>query len=944
MFKRKLLATSLILLTPQLFAEQENNVSHNLDIQVEQVGPALNRLAEQSGVEILYLSNDVEGITTQPIDGEYSVQQALDMLLQGTSLKYEVDENDRVYIKSSSVSVGGGQGLLLADNGAATTSLYNSSNSAEPAEEKQPVVTGRSIEEVTVTSRRREESLQAVPISVTAFSPEDIQSATMTDIGQLAELTPGFNTLSAPGDTQFVPNIRGHVQGEVSAASDPAVGVYVDEVYYAYTTGSLANTFDVERVEVLKGPQGTLFGRNSTGGAISITTKRPNHDGISGVLQTKIGSDGRRDLNGMINLPLVEDKLSARFVMINKEQDGFFTSPLTGAEFRGEDQTSFRGSILWDISEDTSLTLIVDESESETGGAFYFLAPTALSAPGAGNFVNSVGLLEDATRGLGPDADGYSPTLAQVNRSIDDIFDDGTILTGSTTGAAAESEGIQLIGETSVGGIDFKAITAYREAFNRAFFDLDGSEVGSFSTRIDDGGDQFTVELQASSSNELFGNNLDWVGGIFYLDQSGFSETIGILFPHFDTDASDGLNRPFLRSVDEENESKAAYFQFDYEFIEDTRFTAGIRYTKDDKKQIGENFSGLFATEADAAATGGLVTSGWSYTNFAVDYSDGLSNLGAVFPSAASGEFSTCRYDSAVLDAPDVCRATIEDSFSEISWTLGLDHQFVEDDDRSIYGFYRFSRGYRSGGHNLRGSNAAGLEPFEPEFVDVHEIGIKADWLNKRLRTNVNFFYEKYSDIQLTVIDGIPPVSRTENAAEATFIGGELEVIALATDNLKLSTTMAWLDQEFDEFTESVNTGGACSTPTGVLLPGGQLCDRSSEAFLDSPELTATFSAEYMMPLSVGNLVLRGDYIWRDDTTLLPTNPIPDNQQDAFGLINLRASLKLMDDLVDLSLYCRNCADEAYWSNVQSLGVGIEGVGAPGVPRHYGLEATWRFE
>lgn len=776
------------------------------------------------------------------------------------------------------------------------------------------------IEEIIVTARRREESLQTVPVAVTAFSGEDLRGGTLSDISSIANLTPGYNTLGGPGDGNFSPTIRGHFQTDPTAAGDPAVPVIIDEVYYGFSHGQLANSFDIQSVQVLKGPQGTTFGRNTTGGLLVVSTNRPVLGEFEGLGNVKLGNEGRNDYNLMLNLPLIDDELAFRGVIVSKNRNGFFRSTVTGQEQKDEELKSVRGSLLWEPTDATKITVVGDYLQTRNGAIpFLFnraIGPTLTIAAG----------LEDLLVG----GDGSDTSRATCSlMTVQELFDDRETCLGANTASEIDTWGVVGIFEHDFSDtLGAKFITSYRDAELNAHYDTDASNITGVDPNLIDGGTQYQAEFQVFGDNDVVGLPVSWLGGAFFFTQDATSNSDNYTLPVFGSPY-----QPSRRVVGEDNQSVAGYFQMDVEVAENTRLTAGTRYTRDTKEQSSFFIEGLFASEAIADAfAAGSRAGRRSVPGFTVNYNP-------AFPGAVStGAFSLCRFDDAILDDPsdpNNCTVTRQDKYDAFTWTFGADREFLTgDEDNDLFAYVRYARGFKAGRQNVRGAGAElAFTDVDPEIVDNYEFGLKGDWMGGVLRTNLSGFYQEYTDIQLQVIALVGGVAGSiqENAGSATYWGGELEVEAVPFENFWIRATGAYINQEWDEFFDFSG-------------PGGTLRDRRDEKFVNTPEWTASISAQYTHPVDYGDYSVRVDYSWRDMVFHdADKGDLDIFQQEAFALVNARAALQMSDPNLELALFCQNCANKAYVNSTSDLLIIGHATGNPGQPRTWGAEITWRF-
>ncbi|RIK94254.1 MAG: hypothetical protein DCC73_06740 [Proteobacteria bacterium] len=394
------------------------------------------------------------------------------------------------------------------------------------------------IEEVIVTAERREESLQKVPIAITAFSAEQFNRSGLQTTVDLQYRTPGlvFTTNAALGQ----PYIRGIGTDIINVGTDPSVAVHVDGLYQTRATASVQDLFDIERVEVVKGPQGTLYGRNATGGAINILTKEPSNE-LEASGDFLYGNYDKVRARGMVNVPIMEDKVALRVSGFIANRDGYTRDILRNVRVDDEDVWAVRGKLRMELSEDVSLSLSADH------------------------------MIERSTRNLAPKVnpnlpsparDLFGAVISQHPRIVQYNNDLFTNLDHTTFTAHLEWD---------LGDVIFKSITGYTHAKNDIELDIDGTEI-DFTWDIENENDKvFSQEFQLASANN---EKLQWVVGAFYLHEKAEQH-----FQIFITPLAANIDYPVVNRVD----AYALFGQGSYNVSEKLRLTAGLRYSYEKK-------------------------------------------------------------------------------------------------------------------------------------------------------------------------------------------------------------------------------------------------------------------------------------------------------------------------------------------------------------------------
>lgn len=834
-------------------------------------------------------------------------------------------------------------------------------------------VKAQGIEEIVVTARKREESLQTVPVAVTAFSSEELTGQISRDLADLSNLIPNFTGTG---------NIRGLQDNIGLVTGDAAVGLYLDGAYLARSENRSVPIVAIERTEVLRGPQGTLFGRNTTGGAINIITKKP-HGEFAGSAEFLVGNFGRNDYTVDLNLPLMGDELAARLTYESRNRSGVENNLTTGQEVGQDDRNAFFGSVLWNPSDDLEVIVRGDWRTINNGNTRHnltgFTGVTEIVGgpnPGSANLSKAILDLSDGTSDaiFGPGAVcpgtggfcflglGSSPGLILIDYLggsptpddfIVDFYKDGKFgeLHGNENEFLKREEwGVNFTATYDIdGNMGTKFIASYRDMNSENNQDIDGLPVTILQADLVEAQTQFQAEWQIYGTNEIFGFNTEWIGGAYYFKEHGDDDSF--------SNALVGFNpfNPRFITGEANNNSVAGFGSLDIDLMEDVTLNMGGRYTRDMKQLISRNSIGAFPS---AAAAGGLASAVSVFTDagevgsfaFQTDKTQFRDDLGFEATGGnKEGIWTICAVNNSsdVLDTPGVCEATFRDKFDAFTWNFGLDWQAIDTADSSLLGYFNYSRGYRSGGQNLR--DVFGDNAFLPEYVRSYEVGIKSDWFGGNLRVNLAAFDLDYQNIQVTTIvntaGGLSQL--TGNAATATIRGFEGEVTAVplpdTISGLTLRGTVGYQDAAYDDFPDRQPAiDGLPFHPVNNPLV---LIDRTDEPFTSTPEWNYSLSGIYNHSLDIGDLTLRADWSWND--VIHRSNTSRDvnlTSGKAYGLLNARAALQLLDPNLELALWCKNCTDKLYKSGaisfVNNLGPILS---TRGELRTFGGEITWRF-
>lgn len=445
---------------------------------------------------------------------------------------------------------------------------------AQPALAQEQTDAADGLEEIIVTATRRAENLQDVPIAITAITADALDARGIDNIAEASTLVPNLNlTHGRDASSQATIHIRG--VGQSDEHGDPGVGIYVDGVFLARSYGALFDLYDLERVEVLRGPQGTLFGRNSIGGAISLVTREPGNERE---FSTQLGyeSFGGLSFRGSASLPIVEDVLSARISVAASNSDGFTLNALNGERLNDQGMIGGRVAVRYTPTSDFEINAAIEMINDDANAPASFISAVR---PGPG-----LDFVEDF---IGPVSDYVIGGPAGV--SVGD--GERTIFLDASNDSALTVWGTHLTAEWDLGAFSLKSISAYREVENTIRSDLDGSPLVILDQRSEDmTQSQFSQEFQALG--DAFGGRGHWLLGAYYFDEEQSLPIIVRLVPDL------GADLDFTRTVNQTAESVALFGSFTYDLTDQLSITAGGRYTDETK-----TFNALRRTIA-----GGVVT------------------------------------------------------------------------------------------------------------------------------------------------------------------------------------------------------------------------------------------------------------------------------------------------------------------------------------------------
>lgn len=627
------------------------------------------------------------------------------------------------------------------------------------------------MDEITVTARKREEGLQDTPIAVSAFSGESLEARGIDRLDGIMTITPNVTFVNANGNGGSSNNaqvyIRGVGQQDFVPTSDPGVGMYVDGVYLARSVGAVLDLIDVERIEVLRGPQGTLFGRNTIGGAISIHTIKP-HEEFDAKIKGKLGSDERRDLQGKINIPLT-DNLFAALSLASQRQDGFIENETTGKSLGDDDTLAARGSLRWLASDDLELNFSADYNRSRTNGNAVRVdsQPNRISLnPDSDVWLHNV--LLGVNSPLPPFIaanmrNGCDATPANPAGTNQFCANANTIQLGENSGNTPSFDNSEIMGTsitldwTIADGLDFKSITAYRKISSHFRYDSDATPF-SLQDQVEDLFEQEQISQEFQLLGTALDDRLSWILGAYYFTEDG-DNTNPVSFVPIQGVSGGGF----------ENESRAVFAQATYDLTDQLHLTLGLRYTHDDKE-------------------------------FSVSPGQQLITVNLAPPGTALQVIDIGTYD---VDEED------------LTPMVNLSYDWNDE----LMTYITYSEGFKSGGFQQRVAGPLGSAPeYEPEYVDSLEVGFKYRNSDNSFVLNGAAFYAEYTDIQLEVFRGIAPI--LENAGEAEMQGLELEVRWAPLDTWFVEGAMGYLDTEITKADPAAtNSGGPAKGDTLPDVP-----------------------------------------------------------------------------------------------------------------------------
>ena len=763
------------------------------------------------------------------------------------------------------------------------------------------------IEELVVTARRREETVQEVPIPVTALDGEGLRDRAADDLTDLTRLTPNmnFNVSGVSRNTAQV-FLRGIGQVNWAPSQDPKIGTYVDGVYLGRPQGGVFDFMDIDRVEVLRGPQGTLFGRNTTAGLVHIISNRPS-DEFDYSVGAGIGNDNARRVEGMLNLPL-NDVLAARFAFQSREADGYVRNVGTGEDWGDENSSSARLSLRWTPNDRVHADLIIEAYKAD-----------------------ETALLASCEWGGPPNGADTAPFTVMWAAWVFNVYDEmrnsciGTSPYRSNdndpdNSSDAETYSYTLDLSVDLGFADLTSITSFRDLTSyNGTWGWGTDAVGTASLievlgTTDDEGDQWSQEFRLSGI--AMNDRLDWVVGVYAFEENNVINLdvpllrgavapdcavwpvwcfpsgipglpLGVL-----VQGAFQINASRNQEMDGTNASQAVFGEVTWRFADAWSLTAGARYSRDKREfQRSDWFIG-----------------------------------GALRPG------HSCRPGAGPVRNGSTCMDDV--SFNEVTPRAILSWDVAE----NVMLYAGWSKGYSSGGFN----QDVAIRPYDPEISGNWEGGMKSTWANGTRLLNLTAFHNTYENQQITVsriVNGFPTADLI-NAQEATLFGVEGEFRVELPAGWYTQGTFGWMNGEYDEFTVLDNLGLLGQAPVIVER------DLSHTETIRGAPYTYSLALGKTQVLANGG-VLAGQVGWAFRGRLYNTlETRQSSRQGKYGLLDARFVWALPNGQTSISLTGNNLLGRVYYLGAVDLtGPGDLGTNSKywAEPRRFRLEVTHRL-
>ncbi|MGX1197104.1 iron complex outermembrane receptor protein [Parvibaculum sp. MBR-TMA-1.3b-4.2] len=796
------------------------------------------------------------------------------------------------------------RGMSLAGRLLAGTALCVSlsaaaipARAADTADDTAIVVNDDIIQSIVVTAQKRSERTLDVPINITAYDGEFLKEMGITEFSTLSAFTPGLVVQEqSPNNPGFV--IRGLTSDSGESNTEPRVSVYQDGVSISRSRGSVVELFDMERVEVLKGPQSTLFGRGALIGAVNLVQNKAEDDTYAQAT-LGIGTEGTREATAIANASLIEGKLYGRIAATYKHRDGYVDNELPSgvygpSELNGKDTKAIRGSLHFDAAPETSFDLILNYQHDEPD-------PTGFKS------------------GVIPAYNGDTSPYSHASLNADPRFEGGQLkIDRDVWGVTLLSD----IGLTDT--LSLSATSAFRRFDSLEVFDPDGSAFQLIESAEDAEGKQASQEIRLNYEQ---GKVKSFVGVDFFYedgsqrvplatDESQLALWLGasgnpagaalwgLLSPVQQAAVSNAFANgnpqdPYFQAIASAVGGLAGLQSYHVEEYTNFSTTRSVDAFGDISVEVIDNLT----------LTGGLR---WSYDNKTVGYQGGYINNPSTLSALAGG--------TGTLLAGDTSYQSASGSFTGLTWRLVAEYALSK--DANVYASY--ARGRRPEVitpvvHALPGA-FLGFATLKDETVDSYETGAKALLFGRRVEVDGSVFYYKYKNYQVVDTTALTPT--VLNVGNATSYGGEAQLTYHATDWLDLMATYGYNHGRFDS---------------------DALAAYADNRFRLSPDHTLSFIAQAKWDVFGGQAFVMPSYTWQSKVYFEEQNQ-PAYTQGAYGLANLRAGWTTPNGAWTFTVFANNLFDKEYLIDAGNSGASIgSGTYIQGVPRILGVQTSVTF-
>lgn len=761
-------------------------------------------------------------------------------------------------------------------------------------------------DEIIVYAQKREQRLKDVPMTVTVVTDEKLRASGTSDIAELQTIVPGMNyvTTIQPALSQL--KLRGAGTGGTDPTVEPSVGLFIDGVYMPRTVFGLTELVDVDRVEILFGPQGTLYGKNTNSGVVSLHTKKPTRQ-LEGFAEITGGNYDLLDFQAAVSGPL-SDTVSVRLSGRGTWRDGYLKDENSSADYNDADNQAVRGQLLWEPNQETSVRFIGYHSEKSGMN----LASDSFAARDGSSRLGDLYDIMNFASGGGLAPIGTDPNDRKVSYG-DRVPEADLTVSGGSVEANYATE-----------GVIFTSITGYQRWLQHNHFeDSDQSPFDIFSTSSRWRENSFSQELRVASPG---GDKVDWMAGVYYFksdlenqepaDGLGFGQIgadaplvwagapivdTGDVFPmdlDFDQipDVFVPIMTPFSPSVlnvgdtahwtiDARTKSFALFVQGTVSVTDDLSLSGGLRYSHEKKDMIIDSFAENSLPDAALPLFLDMNFDGVGETPFATI--PGAVDIGGLIATL----FPTIHEDLSRTD-------------NSITGMASVNYQAT--DDVTLYA--SFSTGEKSGGFNPAfGNVSADAREFDEEKTWNLEGGFRSRVAGGRARLNLAYFFTRYRDFQDAVFDPVSTAFLVQNAGRQTTQGVDLSITANVTDSLTLSADIEYLHAKFNAYENAACHSLADAVHVGG--PGSPICDFSGERLPFAPRWAGSFAADYVFPLDWSEIYLHGDFSFKSNYTASSIKA-PEAEGVSYELLNARIGWR--SDKWDVAAWVKNLTNQTY--------------------------------
>jgi iron complex outermembrane receptor protein len=778
------------------------------------------------------------------------------------------------------------------------------------------------VDELVVTATRRSASAQAVPVALSAFSGEQLAEQAVSNSQELLLKVPSSDITMNNGSTAANIYIRGVGTKGPGYNQVAAVGIYVDEVSLNSPIVNVLQLFDLQRVEVLRGPQNTLYGRNTTGGAVNFVSVKPRvADGTWGYLTLTGGQFSQADVEGAVSFDLGQE-WAARLALIKQTRDGMYNNSYLGEKVYDKDSTAMRAQLVWSPRPDTELLMkLHGEKVNNTNKLWKTIG---LQSPLLVGAVTTYNTPCQFTIGLGSACVGINNTPSDPN--------DTRTFSASMRSPIEQvnARGASLNANWKIGDVRATAISGYEYNNFKKAEDVDAGPAplrptGPFSGSITNanyqgGFDFFQVSEASQYSQELrlaseADKSLRWITGLFWFKEKTIGNTTA--FSYFAGTAANG-GRANSTNLNQENRVASGYGEIEFDVTKQLTVTAGIRATREELSGTNTTVQRSLTDAVTRAAL--LPTSGQRP----------ITTAELLALPVGTGR-------NVYVDTP------FEKSFSQSGGKLGV--KYSVDAQTMVFG--TVSQGFKSGSYSAapaQSINGSFFTPTNPETLTAYEIGLKTTTADRKLKLNLTGYYYQYKDQQLlrtTSLPGLGIVAAQVNAGKSNLQGVELEAQWAPGGGWNIDLGVGYLKTKIVEFTQDE----ACvANAGGCPASGVRKLDFSGQELTNSPRLTTNLTIRKEWKLDGGNtLSIGGDYSYRAKRFFnIPNNTL--ESSEAYSLVNAQATYRFgAKQQYRLTAWGKNLNDKVYFLNKAVFAAAGTMEALIGDPRTFGLTFSTNY-